>query len=88
VQFSSLILTGQMTRDAALQKLKMPAYDPETIDEEFEYIATKLGITVDELRRYHRMPLKSYHDYKNQHWMFDVGAKALKAIGAERAIKR
>jgi N-acetyl sugar amidotransferase len=88
VQYSSLILTGQMTRAAALEKLEMPAYDPETIDEEFEYIATKLGITVEELRGYHRMPLKTYRDYRNQHWMFDVGAKALKALGAERAIKR
>ena len=42
VQFSSLILTKQMTREEALARLELPAYDPETIDEEFEYIATKL----------------------------------------------
>jgi N-acetyl sugar amidotransferase len=88
VQFSSLIQTGQMARADALERLKKPAYDPQVIDEEFDYIATKLGITSEELRGYHRMPLKSFRDYKNQHWMFDAGAKALKAIGAERAIKR
>ena len=88
VQYSSLILTRQMSRAAALEKLESPAYDPETIDEEFEYIATKLGITVEELREYHRMPLKTFRDYKNQYWMFDAGARALKAIGVERAIKR
>jgi hypothetical protein len=88
VQFSSLIQTGQMTRQDALEKLKKPAYDPATIDDEFEYIATKLGISVEELRGYHQMPLKTYKDYKNQAWMFDLGAKALKMLGIERAVKR
>ena len=88
VQFSSLILTGQMTRDEALEKLKIPAYDPATIDEDFEYIATKLGITVHELRSYHDMPKKSYKDYKNQEWLFDLGARVLKKLGVERSVKR
>lgn len=88
VQYSSLILTGQMTRDEALAKLQHPAYDPATIDEEFEYIATKLGISVEQLRQYHKMPLKTFKDYKNQQWLFDLGAKVLKALGVERAIKR
>lgn len=88
VQYSSLILTGQMTREDALERLKKPAYDPATIDEDFEYIATKLGISVAELRGYHEMPLKTYRDYKNREWMFDLGAKALKMLGVERSIKR
>lgn len=88
VQYSSLILTGQMTREEALERLKKPAYDPATIDDDFEYIATKLRITVDELRGYHAMPLKTYRDYRNQEWLFDFGAKALKFLGVERAVKR
>lgn len=88
VQFSSLILTRQMTREEALSLLVKPAYDPDTIGEEFDYIATKLGITSEELRGYHEMPLKTYKDYANQQWMFDLGARALKALGVERAVKR
>lgn len=88
VQYSSLILTGQMKREDALAKLERPAYDPDTIDDEFEYIANKLRIPVAELRHYHEMPLKSYRDYKNQAALFDMGAKALKAVGIERSIKR
>jgi len=88
VQYSSLILTGQMTREDALQRLKVPAYDPNTIDDEFEYIAKKLGINVDELRQYHSMPLKTYRDYKNQESLFKFGAKILRAAGIERSIKR
>lgn len=66
-QLSSLILTDQMTRDEALQKLERSPYDPETINQDFEYIAAKLGITVDELHGYHEMPKKFYWDYRNQH---------------------
>jgi N-acetyl sugar amidotransferase len=88
VQYSSLILTGQMTRAEALHKLESPAYDPATIDDEFNYIATKLGIPPDELREYFTMPKKFYWDYKNQESVFRLGAHFLKAIGAERSIKR
>jgi N-acetyl sugar amidotransferase len=88
VQYSSLILTDQMTRGEALEKLEKPAYDPAAIDEEFEYIATKLGISVEELRHYHTMPLKFFRDYKNNFWLFDFGAKVLKLLGIERATKR
>jgi N-acetyl sugar amidotransferase len=66
-QLSSLILTGQMTREEALEVLKTPPYDPDTIEQDFEYIATKLGITPEELHSYHKMPKKYYWDYRNQH---------------------
>ena len=88
VQFSSLILTGQMQREEAIDQLSRPAYDPDTIEHEFDYIARKLGITSAELRGYFTMPKKSYADYKNQRWMFDLGAKVLQAIGSEKAVKR
>lgn len=88
VQFSSLILTGQMTRDEALKQLEKPAYDPTTIQQEFEYIATKLGISEDELNHYFTMPKKFYRDYKNQEKIFNAGARVLKAVGLEASIKR
>lgn len=88
VQFSSLILTKQMSREDALHALEQPAYDPATIDDDFEYIASKLRISVDELRHYHEMPRKTYRDYRNREWMFDLGARVLKAIGVEGATKR
>ena len=88
VQYSSLILTGQMTREEALEKLKKPAYDPFTIEDEFNYIATKLGITPSKLRDYFNSEKKSYTDYKNQVSVFKMGAKVLKLVGVERSIKR
>ncbi|MBK7107115.1 MAG: N-acetyl sugar amidotransferase [Ignavibacteriae bacterium] len=88
VQLSSLILTEQMTRDEALNILSKPAYDPMTIKDEFNYIATKLGITKDELQHYFEMPKKFYWDYKNQKTFFNIGAKVLQLIGAEKTKRR
>lgn len=88
VQYSSLIVTGQMTRDEALDKLKHPAYDPETIDEDFNYIANKLDITKEELRQYFDAPNKTYKDYKNQQWIYEIGAKAMRLVGLEKGGKR
>ena len=88
VQFSSLILTGQMKREDALNMLESPAYNTETIEEDFNYIANKLEITPDELRSYFNMPKKFYWDYKNNESVFNMGAKFLKFLGVERSIKR
>jgi N-acetyl sugar amidotransferase len=88
VQYSSLILTGQMTRHDALEMLKQPAYDPETIAHDLEYVATKLGITAEELRGYMKMPNKTYRDYRSQETIYNVGAKVMKALRLEKGGKR
>ncbi len=88
VQLSSLILTGQMTREEALAILSKPAYNPETIVDEFNYIATKLGISSEELRRYFEMPKKFYWDYKNQQNIFRFGARVMNLLGIEKVVKR
>jgi hypothetical protein len=77
-----------MKREDALEKLKNPAYDPEKIEDEFKYIATKLGISTEELKTYFNMPKKFYWDYKNRESIFNLGAKVLKVLGVERSIKR
>jgi len=88
VQFASLILTNQMTREDALNRLKELPYDKNNIKHEFEYIATKLGITVEELEKYFNAPKKTYKDYKNQMGIYIFGTKVLTALGIEkRAIR-
>ena len=88
VQYSSLILTKQMIREDALEKLKYPAYDPETIMQDFEYIATKLGIDKEELQSYMDAPNKTYKDYKSQDNIYNIGAKVMRFLGLEKGGKR
>jgi N-acetyl sugar amidotransferase len=88
VQFSSLILTGQMTRDQALEELKHPAYNEEDIKYEFEFIANKLDISVDELWSYFYLPKKSYKDYKSESEIYNIGARVMRMLGLQRGGKR
>jgi len=88
VQFSSLIVTGQMQRDEALERLKTPALDADTIKHESAYVATKLGITTDELQGYLDAPNKTYKDYRSQETFYAAGAKVMRALGLELGGKR
>ena len=88
VQYSSLILTDQMTREEALKKLESPAYNPDTIKDDFEYIATKLGITVEELQCYMDQPNRSNKEFKSQESIYSIGAKVMRLVGLEKGGKR
>lgn len=88
VQFSSLILTGQMSRDEALEQLKKPPLDETTVRQEFEYVAIKLGITTDELKSYLEMPKKTHRDYRSQESIYSIGANVMKFFGLELGGKR
>jgi len=79
VQFSSLLLTGQMTREDALRQLENPPYDEATQDYDFQYVAAKLDIPREELWHYHEMPKSYYWDYRNQEKFFRLGSKVLAA---------
>jgi N-acetyl sugar amidotransferase len=88
VQFSSLILTNQMTREEALEKLQNESYTEEQIKEDFEYVSNKLGITTEELWSYFNAPKKTYKDYKSQENIYNFGATLLKIFGIEKGGKR
>ena len=86
--FSSLILTGQLSRDDALARIAKPAYNADNLAEDFEYIATKLDLSVADLQQIMDGPNKSYKDYANAMSMIEVGTKVLRAVGVQRAIIR
>jgi N-acetyl sugar amidotransferase len=88
VQYSSLIVTKQMTREEALERLRKPPYDEATIGRDMEYVATKLGISLGELQGYFVAPNKSYRDYKSQRAIYTVGSRVLKLLGVELGGKR
>ncbi len=48
---SSLVVSGQMTRDDALSELELPLYDERELHEDREYFTKKLGISPDEFSR-------------------------------------
>lgn len=88
VQYSSLIVTGQMTRDEAIELLEKPSYDESTIRQEIEFVANKLGVSPDELNGFMELPKRTYKDYKNQRQIYDFGARVMRAFGLEIGGKR
>lgn len=86
--FSSLIMTGQMTRDQALARISKPEMNEEFLRSEFEYVAHKLDLTVDELQKIFEGPNRTYADYKNKKFLIGLGAKTLSRLGLERRLFR
>lgn len=86
--FSSLILTGQMSRDEALDRLSRPEMDEHFLKQEFEYVSNKLGISVAELQEIFDGENKTYRDYENKRWAIGVGADVMRRFGLERRLFR
>lgn len=82
--FSSLILTNQMTREAALDRISRPELDEETLLQEFEFVAQKLDLQVEELRELFNGENKSYKDYKNNSWLITLGTRVMQLLGIEK----
>jgi N-acetyl sugar amidotransferase len=86
--FSSLILTGQMTREDALERLKHSELDEQTLKNEFEYVANKLEFEVDELKILFNGENKTFRDYKNNRSLIQLGAKIMQILGLEKRLFR
>jgi N-acetyl sugar amidotransferase len=87
-QYSSLILTGQMRREEALERLKKKPLAENEAEELFEYVAKKLEISVEELEEYFKMPKKTYKDYRNIKKFIDFGAKIMYLLKLDKRIRR
>ena len=86
--FSSLIMTGQMTRDEALVRIAKPEMDAHFLKQEFEYVASKLEITVDELKALFDGPRRTFSDFKNKRNLILKGAALMRKLGLERRFFR
>jgi N-acetyl sugar amidotransferase len=82
--FSSLIMTGQMMRQDAVIRISSPEMDELFLEQEFEYVANKLGLGGLEFRKLFDMPKKTYRDYKNKRWLISFGANLLRKFGSEK----
>ncbi len=60
---SSLISSGEITRDQALAKLQQPTYDEEVQEQDCDYVAKKLGFTRAELDAIMAAPPAQFDDY-------------------------
>ena len=86
--FSSLVMTGQMSREAALERLRSPELDDRFIKTEFEYVANKLDLSVEQLEEIYAGANKTCLDYKNKRFLIGIGSRVMSVLGLERRLFR
>lgn len=86
-QLSSLVVTGQMTRDEALKILEQPPLTEEESHELFVEVARRLEISEDELMAFHDMPECTEH-FKSQEFVYNLGIRLYELLGLEKRIRR
>lgn len=86
--FSSLILTNQMTRGEALERIAEPEFDEQFFSQEFDYVAKKLGFTIRELKTVFEGKNKTYRNYKNKKVIINFGAEVSMFLGLEKRLYR
>ena len=62
---ATLINSGQMTREEALEEIKTPPYDPEQLKIDKEYVIKKFNITAEEFEKYMKLPIRSHLEFES-----------------------
>ncbi len=70
---SSLIASGQMTREAALAALQPPPYDEVMQQVDDLYVAKKLGYTPDEFAGIMAGPTRTFNEHQSYHKLVEEG---------------
>lgn len=86
-QLSSLVVTGQMTREEALKILKQPPITEEEGKAMFKEVAKRLEISEDELQKYFEMP-KCTEKFKSQEKLYNFGIRLYEWLGIEKRIRK
>lgn len=89
VHLSTLVMTGQMSRDEALASAAGIAYPSEKeLETDKKYFIKKMGWTPEKLADYIARPPKAHDDYPSEAWIFNDLRKLYKrlnlAIGRTR----
>lgn len=71
--FSSLILSGQMSRDEALEELKKSPYpNDELLESDMAFIAQRLGLSLAEFKDLISQPPHKHEDFPSSKVLFDI----------------
>jgi N-acetyl sugar amidotransferase len=77
---SSMILSGQMTRDAALLEMEHEVYSPSQAREDMVFVAKKLGLTYEEFDVLLHLPNTTYKDYPSNKWLFEFTRELMRLL--------
>jgi hypothetical protein len=69
---STLICSGQITREQALEELNKPLYTPEHLERDKNFILNKLGLTTEEFDEIMKSPPCSHEMYGTDEWLYNL----------------
>jgi len=84
--FSSLILTGQMTKIEALNRISKSELSEHFLECEFEYVAQKLDMSIDQLKSIFNGDNKSINSYKSNIKLIEIASKIAIFLGVEKRL--
>ncbi len=68
---STLICSGQMTKQEAILELEKPLYDPAQLKSDKEYVMKKFGLSPEEFEKIMQLPVKNHGAFKSDRKMKD-----------------
>lgn len=73
--YSSLVVSGIMTREEAVAKLNEPLYDPQELQNDIAYVREKLRLSPAEWDAVMYAPKTTYTDYASNEFLLKMGRK-------------
>ena len=86
---STLICSGQITREEALKELELPLYPPKDLKADKEYVLKKFRLTEKEFEDIMHLPIKKHSDFKTDKHLKEAYMKLLRKTAPIRnAVKK
>lgn len=70
--FSSLICSGQMSRDEALEELQKHLYDENELQQDKKFVLKRLNLSEKEFQDLMDLPIKKHQDYATDEWLYSL----------------
>jgi len=67
---STLICSGQITRNEALKELMKPLYNQNALKKDKAFVLNKLGLSEVEFEKLMRLPIKAHQIYGSDKWLY------------------
>jgi len=67
---STLICSGQITRQQALKELMKPPYDQKELEHDMQVVLKKLGVSDEEFEDLMKLPIKKHQEYGTDEWLY------------------
>ena len=77
---SSLIMSGQMSRNEALIEMQSPTAPADLLSQDKEFVCKKIALPLAEFEELMRTPGRPYSDFRSDEWKFRAKARVMSRL--------